>query len=745
MPLHITFSGSPPVAGGYVGVGRTMIKAIKATVRKEGTSVMVLPDARIEARVVGLQDYLYIEAISDACSLYMESGYAQMGAYMHNRPGASDPAVVQLGNVGTSDHLFGTLDVGNTSSTLPDSVVTAAKFVPGEISPKAFFAAPRLNETVPSEDPYEFTDGSGQAGEFPISLMLERKKKIVAEVCPSLYSGKMRLFVQSLFGAPLSIFYEQDMEIYASTMQPMFLKKNGVVLEYSSGIFTADDGTYWLLGLSTVVTVRRVRLTACGKALSKWLVNNPQNSRVLQSEFEAFIFAGATIDKSFSFTLSDIPAINPMAYGWKFNWGGSQAACVSITGTTPEGGGAHDFHYISSRQTVSISRSSNYAFDENQQNLSELQRERLRWTITSTNEITTPAFTYPWGTVFVWRPIYGEYVHQRVSGLDPAQVARGVGSTIEIYGWFDAGDEFKAVTLEYGLPTYSETGVPGSYNGPLFKGLADSRRYSALSLQQHKFKSGDTILAEVILMSESGTTADITIEDVPDGPAIGTMWEAFGDGWLPFPFGNWVMIDQWTDESGSFEASFGSLDIHYNRQTSVFDDSKTGAMALVIPFFDSEAIYGFQKSSEFHDEEFTCNGAEIDQQTALGVVLGLRVVHVHEQYDNVPPYTDPNKYTVINNFLQNEDISAAPSTNSIVVTGSSSKHAEKCSVKKGLVPGVIADNTDDMFDASWQNEFMGLGNQCYTFTSAVENHVTGTNIEPSDPAFTGGGTFIGWF
>lgn len=741
MPLHITFSGNPHVAGGYVGVGRTMVASIKASVRKEGTSVMVLSGARIEARVVGLQEYLHIETTTETCSLYVESGYAQMGAYMHNRPGASDPAVVQMGPVGTSGHLFGKLTVGGTETVLPDAAEGSGKFQPGGFSPKALFAAPRLNETVPSEDPYEATDGSGQAGEFPISSLLERKKKIVIEVKPSLYSGKMRLFVQSLFGAPLSIFYAQCMDVYESLSQPKLLKKDGVILGFSSGIFTAGDGTYWLLSMSSLVRVYRIRLTPCGKALSQWLIENPQGGRALQSEFEAFIFAGATIDKSFSFTLSDIPAISPMAYEWKFKWDGSQAACVSIRGITDTN---NKISLESSRQTVTISRDSTMTFGGSLSSLTDIEKERMRWSISSSDVVTTPEYVFDVGTTFIWVPLWLYRKQTRVSGIEQSRFkAISATHTVELYGWYDDSDKFIVVTHEgYAIPARPAV-IPMTedilYAGMWYDGLMASGSNSDLSTGKTTFKIDSRDLAAGDQECARTTSSALVCAAVP-GPPIGTIWADpfYGTGYSsPFYVDGqrWNILYTYNDEFG--------LRYVYESGESVFSEAHSdsvslhnASVALVIPFYDCEAAYGFRKLSV---EEAA---ASISRSFSF---YGLRQVMVNVHSDNVAPYDTPSWYQITQNYLvQMTPLAGGITTAYEPYTPKSTTEEVFFADKNGAIKSAKADNFISVLDPNITNTDMG-DNQCYTFTSAVANYVTGTNIEPSDPAFASGGTFIGWF
>lgn len=781
MSLHITFSGDASVAGGYVGVGRTMIEEIKGSIRKEGLSVMTFPEARIEARVVGLQEYIHIEATSESCALYMESGYAQMGQYMHNRPGASIPATLQLGSVSTETHLFGTLTAGEARAVVPNSVSTSAKFKSGELSPKSFFAAPRLNETVPSSDPLEATEGSGQAGEFPIDTALERKKAVVAKVCPSIYSGKMRLFVQSLFGAPLTVFGKQAISAYE--FQPNMLKKNGIILGYSTGIFTSDDGTYWLVDLGTVVTVWKIQLTTCGSALSQWLVKNPQANRHTQSEFEAFIFAEATIDTSFSFTLQNVPVVTPFAYGWKFNWGGSEATCISIGG----GGTPGNLWNSATKHVVTISRNSSRVFTADEQAaLSPVQMERMRWN-TSTSSSAEERFVFPWGSIMMWIPLY---LYGRISRASPIYPQAGVGNgtPVAIYGWYNDQDAFQSVTMSVGQSSAFGATVTGDSEVPphsvVYDGLNSSRMttsagatnsntisiaggtyvsvfsqstYTKNSLRANEqavdftplfvplYVPNDAValLAEgagykvsytyptTLYATTSAYLANFVSNPYPDISALDAVaaLNASQRGFLP---GDYITTSYLSAAGGVVDdAGVHPIMEGYSEAGTI---SKDGDLAIVIPFYDSESAYIFR--SQTNSQLSTSSSHTVYTPTdghgfsgACSFTTNWGATAYHSQWKRWMSMTD---FGVVST-------EAMPPTVNV-------DHQEEmwCYLKNRKVKATT-NSLAELFDPSYANQL--LDNEYFmTFTSASLNYVTGYNIDPAEAFMpSDSGTFIGWF
>jgi len=820
---HIKLLGDSAVAARYVGIGRSLVQQIETGVRPSKTTALELHDASIDARIVGTQAFITITGKGVSCTRYLESGHAKYGQYHHNRPNASDPATVSLGSLAyddaeENDELFGGLKLaeftppnepqwGHAKGLIPDSVdfpslkdetgrvFKRTLFKSGEHSPKAFFKAPRLNEDVPSEDPYEATDGSGAAGSWPICTALEMKKAMVAKVPPSLYSGKMRLFVQALYGAPLSVAGVQALDVYEA-ISPARLKMKETIFDFSTGIFTSDDGTYWLIDLGTKVTVTRIHLSECGKSLSKVLAEYPPQgasaaeTRQMVAKFEAYIFADATLDESFRFTLADIPAIQPLAYGWKFNWAGTEASCISFV----QAGSGNDTYYNSSKQSVSISRDSMLVFSESQNALTDLEKERLRWQVTSSDTGTVSSFNFPWGSMFVWAPVWAYMQQYRRSGLNNFEVPKpGAGS---IYGWYDIDDVFQEVHATHGT---SETDNYASHDwyppgDVVYDGLDLTYEVRADAKAKHIFTvSGIEKSVEV----GSGTYAEGWFRvdgNMPDGPPYhttgdtlggptgddfpGTAIEGFGlGGGTPYVYSNQsgsveskLVLRPTTDETtldalraiqdandhyGStintevwpYNIGFSWSMLRYKHSTYdryLEEGSKTfgGAIALVIPFYDSEAAFCFKQQQTTKTSFSTRIGSgEVGPALAtnnagvIGLVIG---------------YYSPDGFalwyrTITNVYKAFPDTSCCPYTYATGTPSTVTDNSVTCFKKDGAIAGV-ADNYNEIFDPSVLNEVLDTGNYCFTYTSAVHCFVNGSNVPSSHADFAyNTGTFIGWF
>lgn len=788
MPVHIKLSGDTAVAGSYVGLGHTMLRAIKGGIRKgSGTSVVTLPGVRIEAKIVDGQEHIYIEASGGRpCELYLESGFADTGQWRHNYPNASDPARVFTGPLEPEEHYFGKMaqpsgedEPLKGTAHLPDSIDTNTWFKTGEHSPKSFFKAPRLNETVPSTDPYEATDGSGEAGAFPISGELERKKEIVAKVHPSIYSGKLRLFVQAVFGAAFSVFKTQVLGVNDASA-PALLTTNGIELGYSHGLYTADDGSYWLLHLGSKVTVRRINLTPCGKALSQWLVQNPATDRYLQSEFEAYILAGAIVDKGFTFTLADIPTISPVAYGWKFNWKGSQAKCVSarLQGTL------HDTWWDFETSTVNISRDDNKYLTPEQEALSAVEKERLRWTVTSDTIAEGSHNTY-WQRMFIWVPT-GLFVTRwnYVSNFQVPKYGQG-----PFYGWYNENDEWKTVSLEYNaaeaVADYeSHVGgfPPHDY---IYDGLniTDYLRLTGRTSQKLSFTVVDEkkeVNVETGGYWKGAISVDAQLEHPSEYPQVGSTHVTYnsvtGQSFTPLP--DWEVSGYYTPwdfnvlppviTNEDTKKAIGEITAEnqqlvdagytlppynwsskryakatYTRRQVFGTYHYYGSLAVVIPQFDSEAAYLFSTETETETPSSQNDGSGFITYTQGGGLALIDAVHSTRYI----PGGYENFFQVHYAFRGWGSALDCPYTSSVLTDSgrNESTTSAYCYKKDARLDAIVDNNFGDLFDSSILNQQLDQGNYCFTYTSAVYNYVNGSNVSPSHVDFVyPSGTFIGW-
>ena len=284
-------------------------------------------------------------------------------------------------------------------------------------------------------------------------------KKIVAGYFPTThFSGKMRLFMQSQYGAEIPAdgfpFYAN---IAGETITLHYLRQRSTSMadmqigfwsHLSHGIFSAANYTYYLVkiehggsGTTAALTGYPIKLSKTGLKIRKALLTGKVG---LGSELraEAYMLSDAVIetDRGFSIGTYDPGTVGggaggSIAWGWKFNWSGSKASIVlcSIVGdefANTLDGRAKDVH-------ITISRSS--IFDGS---------ESGKWSITGTDG-GERNWTDGWGKFNIFVPAdqhSGELVAYSIK-IGFNAVADYAYSDVAIYGFYNKDDEWVALSL----------------------------------------------------------------------------------------------------------------------------------------------------------------------------------------------------------------------------------------------------------------------------------------------------------
>ena len=170
------------------------------------------------------------------------------------------------------------------------------------------------------------------------------KKKAMSIWPASIFSGKMRLFMQALYGAKepnpdnpgdYFPFVLDNMDEPTVLSLRSGLDGGGMLMvrSYSMGIFTAPDDTYWLLDINEGprnVLVNKIN-TSKATSLVKQLKDMGADER---AKAEAYIFANSKVEipksENTVYATGTFPEVigSAMAYGWKWNTDGSKASIV---------------------------------------------------------------------------------------------------------------------------------------------------------------------------------------------------------------------------------------------------------------------------------------------------------------------------------------------------------------------------------------------------------------------------------
>ena len=159
-------------------------------------------------------------------------------------------------------------------------------------------------------------------------------KKMMMSMFPaSLYSGKMRKFIQAQYGAKEALNNPLGVKLSGTSFTLVYTKGDdelvlGLWAHNSPGIYTAADGTYWLLSVTTTeFSWYPIKQDKAGAALLKVYTSSTATDR---DKLEAYIFAHSYVSLASKKTLSitGLPGGAPLAYGWKFDSTGAKASIV---------------------------------------------------------------------------------------------------------------------------------------------------------------------------------------------------------------------------------------------------------------------------------------------------------------------------------------------------------------------------------------------------------------------------------
>lgn len=310
-------------------------------------------------------------------------------------------------------------------------------------------------------------------------------KKVTVSLFPaSLWSGKMRLFMQSLYGAEQdAVSWKLRVDIVGT--QPVLRYENapanagefgqtsvqfGMWSHLSPGILTTSDGNYWLLVISGGPTfdVDAYRITIDAEAAYELPSVQTIADPVERSKVEAYIFAHSVIDIGSKYRVgSYATGFNgaALAYGWKFNTDGSKASVV-----LHQPSGAHGDYHI---KTKTIHLEFAYTRPDGQPALPN-------WITMAGSAETHPDWIDGWGGYNIFVPeSYGgggrlecwSYAMQwRLGGVRPNFSYAGA----VVYGYYK-DDVWKTVTMGRNYVSYTEESRPWTldHSGLVFNSYAN--------------------------------------------------------------------------------------------------------------------------------------------------------------------------------------------------------------------------------------------------------------------------------
>ena len=302
---------------------RQMLDAINDT-GSFRTRVMIHPDgSQTRMKTKGgmpefITDEVHTTTEETELTVYMESGQLEYTLPGLENPERSYPAKWHFLDIDPSGDYLGYIHYD------PASSVGAQKNDPALYEGMDSLAVGYPKKTTTSAD-----DASRAQYESATAA-----KKLMMSMFPaSLYSGKMRSFIQAQYGAKETTDDPLRVTISGASATLEYIRANqsitlGLWAHNSPGIYTAADGTFWLLSVSTTQFIAYpIKQDKAGKALLKVYNSTAVTDR---SKLEPYIFAHSfiAINEGTTYAINGLPGGTPLAYGWKFNSTGSKASIV---------------------------------------------------------------------------------------------------------------------------------------------------------------------------------------------------------------------------------------------------------------------------------------------------------------------------------------------------------------------------------------------------------------------------------
>ncbi|MBK7842060.1 MAG: hypothetical protein IPJ49_31185 [Candidatus Obscuribacter sp.] len=414
----------------------------------DGSTTMLKTRAGMPVFLTDTPQTTYEEAEITA---YMESGQLQFSFPGEENPTRTNPAKWRIDTVPPASDWLGEVLV---------SGVTTGQQIPKQPTPNDTHV---IRDNIDSiAIGFERTPDGTRDAQVEVergSYVME--KKVVCGVFPAtMFSGKMRLFMQAKYGAPIAPSgFDFHVDIsgggatleYANPVVPSAPSlQMGFWSHYTTGLYSASDYHYYILSVSdgtgTDVEIHGVPIkpskegNAIVRELRKGAITDPAEIK----KAEAFIFSGASILTDEEFLIGSFDAGEcgtgygvgtTLAWGWKFNWSGNKIRIVRINIVGDEflntlDGRAKEIY-------LDVARSS--SFDG---------VESGKWTVTGT-EGATSNWLDGWGSFNIFAPeteiSSTLLLYSLVATRDT--VARYNFSSVPVYGFFDKDDVWTTVKL----------------------------------------------------------------------------------------------------------------------------------------------------------------------------------------------------------------------------------------------------------------------------------------------------------
>lgn len=359
----------------YLPFARSRIKALKATGQKYASQKFEIDGVSIRVRISDGHEYIVLEG-DPKIEIAMDSGVFGLGGIAEMSPATYQDGVL---------HEYGSV-LGYNSNFTEDTEKGPGRWNPNKPSDGQFSGLLRGNGktfvgNILGQEAFKrplIPDPDNEGVFIPDEQSeLLRIKKITASLCPaSVFTGRTRLYVQALYGLPLSKSPNQnpsyvtglpyELNITGLTQPPSLhlrsapVKKGesrgpDVLLTTSCGVWLdGETGEHWLFQIADRCYVYPLKLRPALTKLRKHLADGSKLNEQDKRNLEAYLLSQSLPDsKSRQEAADDVSDMYSMGYGWHWNYSGVSASVVEHAYSQWEGN-PKLYYTMSSLLTFSI-------------------------------------------------------------------------------------------------------------------------------------------------------------------------------------------------------------------------------------------------------------------------------------------------------------------------------------------------------------------------------------------------------
>lgn len=649
---------------------------------------------------------------------YMESGKLEFSFPGDENPTRFDPATWHLLDVASNSRWLGEIKTDNTlgdqspaqSGTLYEGMDSLAIGYPKGID--------------------DVTEAMNKASYGDLTML---KKIVVGWFPPSLFSGKMRLFMQAQYGAretmagfhfTVDVLGESVLLYYGSVQL-------GLWAHNSPGIFTAPDGTFWLVvirivsGTTYAAIAYRLTQDTSGNILLKKYIAGDYNAAE-KDELEAYIFAHSRIDTESPRHIGVWDATvsgSALAYGWKWNSSGSEASVVIHDVVDAPVAGKHVYRSHTLRIAFSYANG-NFSMTGSAQTNGDWCDGWGAYNIFVPEREATGAplvaHSLFWGAYrdfsYSFIPIYGYYIDD---AWTPLEISRTYISHAD-------GSEYTQISTGITYPPDINMSATNLYQ----YGYAPANQ--SASYEGHDITESTTMTLAFADQSYSGESTYGTHTYVTR-KLIGNKWSVSN----PVSFLSGMMApsswSKWTTPPGYPTGTLTSMYVECSRavwELYGFTGGDHNSWALAIPDYDAEAAYVAK-----HHWKSTSSSTWSHYKTEFDAPVRFYGTTTTETYSFSPWATtggDWSWYGISQNLVQTTDADPIEESETFVYAFNSEIKGEQ---------GTPGGSYYTLFNVDLNYPYYDRGMTMYT---SHGGKYEGSELTVSNPPDLPDGRFVGW-